>query len=72
MEKGIVKWFYDKKGYGFIESNDGKDVFFYQSAINMLGLKRLAKGDRVTFEIKPGKKGLAASNVKKVDVSHIL
>ena len=64
MLKGIVKWFNDGKGYGFIEQEDGgPDVFVHHSAINGEGFKSLQEGDRVTFSIEQGQKGPAAANV---------
>ena len=66
MAKGIVKWFDDKKGYGFIEREEGGDVFIHHSGIEMTGFKTLAEGDRVTFDIEQGKKGPAANNVIKI------
>ncbi len=66
MANGIVKWFSDKKGYGFIEREDGEDVFVHFSAINMPGFNTLAEGDRVTFDIEEGDRGPAAANVNKV------
>ena len=63
MASGIVKWFNDRKGYGFIEQEDGPDVFVHHSGINAVGFKSLHEGDRVTFEIEQGKKGPAAINV---------
>ena len=63
MIEGTVKWFNDSKGYGFIESSDGEDVFVHHSAINSSGFKSLQEGDRVTFEIEQGQKGPAAANV---------
>ena len=63
MANGIVKWFSDKKGYGFIEQEDGPDVFVHHSAINASGFKSLSEGDQVTFEIEQGQKGPAAVNV---------
>jgi CspA family cold shock protein len=65
LANGIVKWFSDKKGYGFIENEEGGDVFVHFSAINMSGFKTLAEGDRVTFEIEEGDRGPAAANVVK-------
>ncbi len=66
MAKGTVKWFSDKKGFGFIEQEDGDDVFVHHSAINASGFKTLKEGDRVTFDIEQGQKGLAAANVTVV------
>ncbi|MDM8551441.1 cold-shock protein [Desulfobacterales bacterium HSG2] len=63
MTKGIVKWFNDRKGFGFIEQEDGNDVFVHHSAINSSGFRSLNEGDRVTFEVKQGPKGPAAENV---------
>jgi len=63
MANGIVKWFNDKKGYGFIEQEDGPDVFVHHSGINAEGFKSLREGDRVSFEIEQGPKGPSAVNV---------
>ena len=65
MPKGRVKWFNDTKGYGFIEQEQGDDVFVHFSAINMDGFKTLAEGQPVEFELKTGEKGLAANKVMK-------
>ena len=66
MASGIVKWFDDQKGYGFIEQEEGPDVFVHHSAIIATGFKSLKEGDRVTFDIEQGKKGPTAINVKIV------
>ncbi len=66
MANGSVKWFNDRKGYGFIEQEDGPDVFVHHSAINATGFKSLREGERVTFDIEQGEKGPAAVNVTVV------
>ena len=65
MPNGIVKWFSNKKGYGFIEQEEGDDIFVHHSAIKMPGFRTLAEGDRVEFEIEVGDRGPAAKNVEK-------
>jgi CspA family cold shock protein len=66
MANGVVKWFNDRKGYGFIEQEDGPDVFVHHSGINAVGFKSLNEGDSVTFDIEQGNKGPAAVNVNVV------
>ena len=66
MAEGVVKWFNDRKGYGFIRQEDGDDVFVHHSGISGAGYKTLAEGDRVTFEVEQGTKGPSAKNVSKV------
>ena len=66
MAEGTVKWFSDRKGFGFIEQEDGPDVFVHHSAINAGGFKFLNAGDRVFFYIEQGQKGPAAANVTVV------
>jgi len=63
MAEGVVKWFNDSKGFGFIEQEDGPDVFVHHSAINSSGFRSLNEGDRVSFDIEQGQKGPAAANV---------
>jgi cold shock protein len=65
MANGIVKWFSDKKGYGFIEKEDGGDIFVHFSAINSTGFKTLSEGERVSFDVEEGDRGPAAKNVEK-------
>ena len=65
MAAGTVKWFNDSKGYGFITSDDGKDVFVHHSDIEGEGHKSLVEGESVTFEVIEGPKGPKAVNVQK-------
>jgi CspA family cold shock protein len=66
MAQGRVKWFNDAKGYGFIEQDNGEDVFVHFSSIMAEGFKSLKEGDTVQFEVAEGPKGLQARNVTKV------
>jgi CspA family cold shock protein len=66
MVNGTVKWFNDSKGFGFLEQDNGEDVFCHFSAISGNGFKSLAEGDRVTFEVTKGPKGLQAANVTRI------
>jgi CspA family cold shock protein len=61
--EGTVKWFNQKKGYGFIATADGRDIFVHYSNISGEGFKTLVEGDRVSFDIAEGEKGLRAENV---------
>jgi CspA family cold shock protein len=65
MVNGKVKWFNDSKGFGFLEQENGEDVFVHFSAISGDGFKSLAEGDNVTFEVVKGPKGLQAANVTR-------
>jgi len=64
MAEGKVKWFNTRKGYGFIATDDGKDIFVHYSNIESEGYKTLAEGDPVTFDVVDGEKGPRAENVK--------
>jgi len=66
MTQGTVKWFNDKKGYGFIVADTGADVFVHHSAIEGEGFKSLKEGDKVQFEIVKGPKGDQATKVVKL------
>ncbi|MDD5566185.1 MAG: cold-shock protein [Candidatus Omnitrophica bacterium] len=66
MAQGIVKWFNDQKGYGFITPENGKDVFVHHSSIQGEGFKSLAEGQKVEFNIEQGSKGEQATNVVKL------
>ena len=66
MASGTIKWFSEKKGYGFIESDEGDDVFVHHTGIQGAGFKILKEGERVTFDIEQGAKGPKAVNVTKV------
>ncbi len=63
MRNGIVKWFNAQKGFGFIEQENGPDVFVHHSAINSTGFRSLNEGDRVGFDVEQGQKGPSAVNV---------
>jgi cold shock protein len=65
VAKGTVKWFSDKKGYGFISQEDGKDVFVHYSSIDGSGFKTLTEGDSVTYEVEESNRGPVAKNVKR-------
>lgn len=66
MAKGVVKWFNDSKGFGFIEQENGADVFVHFSSIQGDGFKSLDEGQEVSFEVVQGAKGLQAANVVKL------
>ena len=65
MAQGIVKWFNDRKGYGFISQEEGNDVFVHFSSIESTGYKTLSEGDRVEFDIEESDRGPEAKNLKK-------
>lgn len=69
MASGKVKWFDNKKGFGFISQNAGQDVFVHHTSIIGSGYKTLNEGEEVSFEVIPGDKGLKASNVQRVNPS---
>jgi len=64
MAEGTVKWFSDQKGFGFIEQDDGQDLFVHHTGINASGFKSLNEGQRVRFEIETNEKGPKAKNVE--------
>ena len=66
MAEGIVKWFSEKKGYGFIEQDDGRDVFVHYSSINTPGFKTLEDGQRVSFDVEENERGPVAKNVNAI------
>lgn len=66
MAQGTVKWFNEAKGYGFIEQDNGPDVFVHFSAIQSEGFKTLNEGDRVSFDVVKGPKGPQSENVRKI------
>ena len=66
MLQGTVKWFNNKRGWGFIVKEDGEDIFVHYSAIKGDGFRSLAEGQRVQFEIEEGEKGPAAANVEPI------
>lgn len=66
MAKGTVKWFNEAKGYGFISSEDGDDVFVHYSSIQGNGFKSLSEGDSVSFDVEKGAKGPKAVNLVKL------
>ncbi len=66
MSEGKVKWFNESKGFGFIETDGGGDVFVHYKSIQSSGFKTLQEGQRVSFDIQQGEKGPAAENVKTI------
>jgi CspA family cold shock protein len=67
LAEGTVKWFNEKRGYGFIEQDEGGDLFVHYSSIAMPGFKRLVDGDRVRFEVEETGRGLQAVNVTRIE-----
>jgi CspA family cold shock protein len=66
LAEGTVKWFSEKKGYGFIEQNDGPDIFVHFSSITAPGFKTLAEGEHVSFDVEESDRGPVAKNVTKL------
>ncbi|MBW2540264.1 MAG: cold shock domain-containing protein [Deltaproteobacteria bacterium] len=66
MAKGTVKWFNDRKGYGFINTEDGRDIFVHFSSIDATGFKSLSEGDQVSFDVEESDRGPEAKTVKKL------
>ena len=69
-EQGVVKWFNNDKGFGFIKRNTGEDVFVHHSSIQSSGYRTLNEGERVEFEVKQGPKGLQSESVRRVEGGH--
>jgi CspA family cold shock protein len=69
MAEGTVKWFSEQKGYGFIEQDEGGDIFVHHSEINMEGFKTLSEGERVSFDVGEGKKGPAAQRDEDLEAT---
>lgn len=67
MANGTVKWFNDKKGYGFIRQEEGREIFVHYSSINQAGFKTLSEGEFVSFEIEESQRGPVAKNVNKAE-----
>lgn len=67
MEQGTVKWFNAEKGYGFLAKEDGTDMFVHHTGIAAQGYRKLAEGQKVSFDIETGAKGLQATNVTLID-----
>lgn len=65
MAEGTVKWFSDRKGFGFIEQENGGDIFVHFSSIDMSGFKTLADGEKVIFDVEDSDRGPVAKNVKR-------
>ena len=63
MAEGVVKWFSEKKDYGFIEHDEGRDIFVHYSSINASGFKTLSEGQRVRFDVEQSPRGPVAKNV---------
>jgi CspA family cold shock protein len=66
LAEGTVKWFNDRKGYGFINQENGQDVFVHYSSIDAPGFKTLSEGDRVSFNVEQSERGPEAKNVRKL------
>ncbi len=66
MPEGRVKWFSETRGYGFIEQEDGSDIFVHHSAVKIDGYRTLREGDRVSYNVGTGKKGPAAEDVRRL------
>jgi len=66
LPEGTVKWFDDRKGYGFIEKQEGGDIFVHYTSIEMTGFRTLSEGERVLYDVGEGARGPQAVNVKRV------
>jgi len=66
LAQGTVKWFSERKGFGFISQEEGQDIFVHFSSIDMTGFKTLNEGEQVTFDVEEGERGPVAKNVKRI------
>ena len=66
LAEGVVKWFNERRGYGFIQQEEGQDIFVHYSSINTPGFKTLVEGERVSFDVEDGDRGPVAKNVQRL------
>lgn len=66
LAEGVVKWFSERRGYGFVQQEEGQDIFVHYSSINTPGFKTLVEGERVSFDVEEGDRGPVAKNVQRL------